>query len=215
MRTTKHLKDRWHPEFGSARLGRLVAVCCVAGAVLLTMVGCSGASSTTSGTAGSAEASAPVGRNMAGAAQDVIVSKAAIANRPKPWVLTSPESAVRSYLDWVSYAYRIGESAVATPTMSASQEVRVDSYTQLNLQNGKLLDQTLSSITFRKATIKGTRALLPVRENWTYRYVSIKTAGQTLEGPYSASYDTTYTVVKTKRGWVVDTVAVKPLGTVK
>jgi hypothetical protein len=152
---------------------------------------------------------------MAGPSQQVVISKAALANRPSPWVLTSPESAVRSYLDWTSYAYRIAESSVATPTMSGPQEVRVDSYTQLNLEKSRLIDQTLKSVTFGTQSIDGTHTLLPAREEWTYRYVSIKVAGKTIGGPYSASYDTTYTVFKTARGWVVDSIKVKALGTIK
>ena len=153
---------------------------------------------------------------MAGPAQTVVISKQAIADKPEPWDLTTPESAVRSYLDWMSYAYRITESSAATPTMSAEQEVRVDSYVQYNLQKSQILDQTLKSITFGKPSVEGTTALLPAKEKWTYRYVSIKEVGKTLAGPFTASYDTTYTVVKNKKGgWVVDTVAVKALGDVK
>jgi hypothetical protein len=34
-------------------------------------------------------------------------------------------------------------------------------------------------------------------------------------GPYTASYDATYTVVKKSGHWIVDSVEAKPLGTVK
>jgi hypothetical protein len=152
---------------------------------------------------------------MAGPAQKVVVSRKALDSRPQAWVLTTPESAVRSYLDWVSYAYRIGQSEVATATMSAFQEVRVDAYNQYNLENSKLLDQSLASITFGKPSTEATRVLVPAKEDWTYRYVSISEAGKTLKGPYKASYENTYTVVKAKHGWVVDNVAVKALGEVK
>lgn len=184
-------------------------------AALLVTTGCSGGDAEKK-SSGSAEASAPVGANMAGPVQKVVISKQALANKPKPWVLTTPESAVRSYLDWTSYAYRISESAAATRTMSASQEVRVDSYVQLNLQKSRLLDQTLRSITFGKPVVESKRTLLPAEEHWTYRYVSISEVGKTIGGPYEASYDTTYTVVKNgKGGWVVDTVAVEAIGEVK
>ena len=152
---------------------------------------------------------------MAGPAQDVIISKAALNNRPQPWVLTTPESAVRSYLDWVAYAYRVAESSVATPTMGSNLAVKVDSYIQYNLQSGRLIDQTLKSIAFGTPTTEATHTLLPARESWTYRYVSIKEVGKTLSGPFPANYDDVYTVVKTKNGWVVDSVQVKPLDTIK
>jgi hypothetical protein len=211
VRMTEDLRDGLRPLFGSRPLVRSIVICCVASAILVTMGGCSSASSGT----GKKAASAPAGQNMAGPAQEVIISRSALDTRPQPWVLTSPESAVRSYLDWVSYAYRIGQSDVATPTMSAKQEVRADSFLQLNLEKGKVIDQTLTSVTFGVPSTEGTRTLLPAQEKWTYRYVSIKTAGKTLAGPFPARYDTTYTVMKTKHGWVVDSIAVKALGTIK
>lgn len=153
---------------------------------------------------------------MAGPAADVYISQAAIANRPQPWVLTTPESAVRSYLDWTSYAYRIGQSSFATATMSSYEEVRVDSYVQYNIQQKRLMDQTLKSITFGTPSVETLRAILPAKEKWTYRYVSIDTGNKVIGGPYTASYDSTYTVVKAKNGdWVVDSVKATPQGTVE
>jgi hypothetical protein len=186
---------------------------CVALFALVTLLGCDSGADKGSG---SAETSAAAGRNMAGPAQKVVISKQAVASKPQPWVLTSPESAVRSYLDWTSYAYRITESSAATPTMSEAQEVRVDSYVQLNLQKSQILDQTLESIAFGPPSVGSTSTLLPATEKWTYRYVSIDQVGKTLRGPYTAEYQTTYTLVKNKAGnWVVDNVAVKPIGTIK
>ena len=199
----------------TARSVALAALWCLSGVALLMIAGCSGGSTSAGTNTGSSAASKTVGANMAGPSQKVIISKQALANRPHPWVLTTPESAVRSYLDWTSYAYRIATSDVATPTMSAKQAVRVDSYTQLNLQKSRVIDQTLKSITFGTQSVGSTSTLVPAREQWTYRYVSIKTVGQTIGGPYSVTYDTTYTVVKTSTGWVVDSIQVKALGTVK
>jgi hypothetical protein len=191
-----------------------VALCCLACVALLVVAGCSGSQGTGTST-GSSDASPTVGAHMAGPAAEVHISQATIAARPKPWVLTTPESAVRSYLAWTSYAYRIGQSSFATATMSSYEEVRVDSYVQYNIQKKRLIDQTLSSITFGTPNIEGTRAIVPAKEQWTYRYVSIDTGNKTLAGPYSASYDTTYTVVKSGKGWVVDSVKAKDLGTVE
>lgn len=197
-----------------ARFVTLAAALCLAFAAPLVATGCSGDGA--SKAPGSSEASAPAGANMAGPVQKVVISRSAVANRPKPWVLTTPESAVRSYLDWTSYAYRISESSAATRTMSTSQEVRVDSYVQLNLQKSRLLDQTLRSITFGKPVAGSESTLLPAEEHWSYRYVSISEVGKTIGGPYEASYETTYTVVKNDKGdWVVDTVAVKAIGEIK
>ena len=153
---------------------------------------------------------------MAGSIMDVHVTPQALASRPKPWALTSPESAVQSYLDWTSYAYRIGTSAVASPTMGADEFTRVDAYTELNLEKSQLLDQTLKSLKFGTPSIVGTATKVPTKEDWSYRYVSIKNAGQTVGGPYSASYEATYTVVKSYKGeWLVTAVDAKALGPVK
>lgn len=155
------------------------------------------------------------GFGMGGVDQDVVLSRAVVENEPEPWVLNTPEEAVRSYLDWVSYAYRIGDSNVATPTMSPYQVVRVDAYNQNNLQKERLLDQQLESLEFGQADIQEATAVLPAKEKWSYRYVSIKEADATLEGPYTAEYETTYHLTKTDVGWVVDNIDVKAIGEVK
>lgn len=153
---------------------------------------------------------------MGGPVVDVNVTQEALDNMPKPAVLVTPETAVRSYLDWTSYAYRIGQSPVAKPVMTPAEEVRVDSYIQLNFQKFRLIDQKLDSITLGTPSIEGTRAVITAKEKWIYSYISIKTAGKVEGGPYTASYDTTYTVLQTKPGhWLVDSVEAKALGDVK
>ena len=152
---------------------------------------------------------------MAGAAADVHVMPEAVKNKPHPWILSTPESAVRSYLDWTSYAYRIGQSDAATATMGPSEGVRVDSYIQYNIEKSRLIDQTLQSVSLGTPTVGTTSTLVPTKEQWSYRYVSTQTAGKVEGGPYSASYEATYTVVKSGKNWVVDSVAAKALGEVK
>jgi hypothetical protein len=153
---------------------------------------------------------------MAGPAADVYVTQAAVDAKPASPNLKTPEAAVRSYLDWTTYAYRTGQSPVAAPTMSSSEGVRVDSYVQYNIEKGRLLDQTLTSLTVGKSSVEGTRTLVSVKENWTYSYVSTASGNKVLEGPYTAAYDVTYTVIKTASGtWVVDSVDAKAKGTVK
>lgn len=213
VRATKTLLRRQRETARVARLAVSATALCLLMSAPLLLAGCAG------GRAGANEGTGtvpPRGANMAGPTQKVIIARSALENRPSPWVLTTPESAVRSYLDWISYAYRIGESSVATPTMSGEQEVRVDSYNQMNLQNGKVIDQSLDEIVFGTPVVKGARTLVPAREEWTYRYVSIADVGKTLAGPYKATFETTYTVTKSSRGdWVVDSVAVKAIGEVK
>lgn len=197
----------------AARAATRVAGLLLVALALSTIAGCS--SGVPAQGAGGSEATSAAGAAMAGPVQKVVISKEAINQRPAPWDLSSPDSAVRSYVDWISYAYRITESSVATPTMSAHQEVRVDSYIQLNLQKSRILDQALASIVFGKPSVVATRTLLPATEKWGYRYVSISDVGKTIAGPYIVSYETTYTLLKDKSGWVVDSVAVKALGEVK
>ena len=204
VRTTGHLRDALR-----ARRFAGVIACCVLAVALLSAAGCSSAE-----TKQAAEDDRK-GYGMGGVDQPIKLLAATVNNRPEPWDLKTPESAVRSYLDWVSYAYRIAESDEASLTQSPYQVVRTDAYVQANLQKSRLLDQTLDSIVFGKASVDGTRAVLPAKEKWTYRYVSVEEAGKTISGPHKASYVTTYTLVKTEDGWVVDDIEVKPLGEVK
>jgi len=201
------------------RSRRALASGCLFGVLLLVLAGATGCGPDAGGAdnAGGPETTETTGSAMAGPVVDVQVTQEALDSRPKPWVLATPESAVRSFLDWTSYAYRIGQSSVAVPTMSANWEVHVDSYIQYNIQKYRLLDQSLTSITFGTPVAKdASTTVLPAKETWTYRYVSAETAGKTLGGPYTADYETTYTLVKSDEGaWVVDVVDAKALGPVK
>jgi hypothetical protein len=213
VRTTRrHVNGR-----AALRSPRYVASCVVVvllAAVALVLAGCGGGSGT--GTTGSSSAATgPVGYNMAGPQAEVHISQQTLDAAPAAWVLATPQSAVRSYLAWTSYAYRIATSDVASPTMGADEGVRVDSYIQYNLEKSRLIDQTLSSISFGKASVEGTHTLVATHEKWTYSYVSIGAGNKVLGGPYVATYNSTYTMVKSGKDWVVYAVAAKALGTVK
>ena len=153
---------------------------------------------------------------MAGPAADVHVSQAMVDSRPGLWNLKTPELAVRSYLDWTAYAYRTGQSALATATMTPYEEVRVDSFIQFNIEQKRLMDETLVSLVFGKTSTGSTSTLVPAKEVWKYSYLSIDKGNKVVGGPYTVAYDTTYTVVKQKSGvWLVDSVLAEPKGTVK
>ena len=140
-----------------------------------------------------------------------------ITNVPPPPApdLTTPLAAVKSYLTWTTYAYRVSDSDVATMAFTSFEEVRVNSYVQLNEQDGKLIDQKLVTFTPGKVSIEGTRAVMPAKEDWTYQYLSLKEQ-KPVSPVYSVSYDTTYTVVLTRpKHWLVDSVAAKAHGEVK
>ena len=161
------------------------------------------------------ETTETVGASMAGAVVDVAVSEEALASQPESIDLSTPEAAVRAYLDWTSYAYRIAQSRVALPVMSTYQEVRVDSYVQYNIQQGRLLDQTLKEITFGEPREDAERVHVPVSETWEYSYISIEDVGKVIDGPHTVSYDATYTVIPQGDDWVVDEVKATALGPVE
>lgn len=127
--------------------------------------------------------------------------------QPPPPQLRDPQTAVYSYLLWISYAYRILNSDVASPTFSPYEEVRVNSYVQLNLQEQRAIDQRLLDVQVRDIQSGDSTATVAVTETWKYRYIDTKT-GDYSTPAYDVSYDTTYTVVKNADGgWVVDKVA--------
>lgn len=180
----------------------------VSGAAL---TGCAGAAPTTV-----EETTPTVGARMAGPVIDIQVTQEALASKPAPVDLKTPESAIRSYLAWTSYAYRTAQSVAAQPAMTGPEYVRVDAYVQFNIQQYRMIDQTLDSLKLGTPTITADGATVTAKEKWTYRYVSVKTAGEVLEGPYPASYDATYTLTKSADdAWLVDSVQATALGTVK
>ena len=132
---------------------------------------------------------------------------------PAPHDLATPESAVRSYLDWVSFSYRMANSEIPTATMTPEEGVRVDAYIQLNRMQGRGIDQKLVSFEVRSVSEGATNALLAVTETWQYRYFSLETL-EYLTGVLSASYETTYTLVRSEAGWLVDSVEATPGGEV-
>jgi hypothetical protein len=189
---------------------------CTIFVVLAVSAGCSSSAQKAAPSGASSETTDVTSSHMAGPPVDVHIAQSVIDAAPKAWDLSTPVSAVKSYLAWVSYADRIGQSVVATPTMSANEEVRVDSYIQLYLEKSRLIDQHLASISFGALSTGATNTVVPTKENWTYSYLSVAEGNAVLGGPYTASYDVTYTVVKRPNGsWVVDMVKAKARGTVK
>ncbi|TDB38699.1 MAG: hypothetical protein D9V44_03150 [Actinobacteria bacterium] len=128
--------------------------------------------------------------------------------------LSTPEDAVLSYLNAVSRAYATGDSEVASQTMTPEEGVRIDAYIQFNVQQQRGIEQRLRAFTVGTVSEEGTRAVLTAQEAWTYRYFTPETGAYS--GPeLSASYDTTYTLVRVDRGWVVAAVEAASLGEVK
>ncbi|HAL29739.1 MAG TPA: hypothetical protein DCP20_03355 [Coriobacteriia bacterium] len=202
-----------HPDVCTAvhdSRARILMTCCLA-LVLALMLGIS-AGCTSDEAGGEAEAA---GAGMGGPAVEVQVTEEALASEPETIDLSTPEAAVRSYLDWSSYAYRIAQPRVALPTMTSYQEVRVDAYIQYNIQKGRLIDQTLESLEVQDVREGEESVEVAVKETWSYNYVSVKNAGEVISGPHEASYDGIYTVVQQGDDWVVDAVEATALGPVE
>lgn len=137
---------------------------------------------------------------------------------PQPMLKRGPEQAAYSYLVWISFAYRILNSDVASQTFTMFEEVRVNSYVQLNRQQGRALDQRLLDFHVKgQPDFEGTTtATVSAVETWKYRYIDIKDG--TYSGPWhDAVYDSTYTVIvePSRREWVVHKVDATPRGEVK
>ncbi len=136
------------------------------------------------------------------------------ALQPAPWDLSTPESAVRSYLDWVSLSYRMANSDIPVATMTPDEAVRVDSYIQLNRMEGKGIEQSLEVFELGSVSQEASSAVVTAYEVWTYRYFSLQNLEYVSE-PLEATYDTTYTLEASPAGWVVARVEAEPAGDVK
>lgn len=149
---------------------------------------------------------------LAGCSNDpgVSVSDAAVPPVvPSKPDLTTAQAAVRSYADWISYAYRILDSDTATQTFTPNEEVRVDAYVQYNLIEGRAIEQYLERSDYKRVKPSGEATVtLAGSEFWRYRYIDPARQSYTT-GPLEASYDATYTVVRSSDGlWRVDSVEV-------
>lgn len=136
--------------------------------------------------------------------------------RPAPWDLSAPDKAVRSYLDWVTYSYRMANSDVSTPTMEPTETVRVDSYIQLNRESGKGIAQTIVRLDIKKVVVNGKTAEVGTFEEYDYRYYDLAKPATFISPIYRATYDATYTVVQGRdKRWRVDHVVAVARGEVK
>ena len=183
-------------------IGLALAIALMLGTVV-GLAGCTKATGSTGSTSGAASAETTPGQFPA--------DKPNPAQTPPPPMLSSPKTAVYSYLLWISYAYRILNSDVATMAFSPYEEVRVNSYVELNRQQGRAIDQRLLNYQVKSVESKGNTATVGVREQWAYRYIDIKTAKYN-SAILNATYDTTYTVVKGRSGWLVDSVKAQAVG---
>jgi hypothetical protein len=157
--------------------------------------GCGGAAKNASGAAGSSEASAGL----------FPATTPEPGTPPPPPALKDPRKAVYSYLLWISYAYRVLNSDVASKTFDPYEEVHVNSYVMYNFQQGRAIDQKILAANLKSMTSKGDTATVALHEEWAYRYISTET-GKYTSPVNSIAYETTYTVVRLKGDWVVHSV---------
>lgn len=134
------------------------------------------------------------------------VTEAVVPQAPN---LMSPQEAVEAYTDWISYAYRVLDAQVATPTMTPDEQVRVDAYVEYNREKARAIEQTLLDADYTTLpSATATSALVVGSERWTYRYIAAD-ASRYLTVPAQASYEVTYAVLSQPGdGWVVDRVEV-------
>ncbi|GAB4276358.1 MAG: hypothetical protein Kow0056_06710 [Coriobacteriia bacterium] len=128
--------------------------------------------------------------------------------------LSTPEAAVRSYLDWTSLAYRMANSEAASAVVTPWEEVRVDSYIQYNREQGRGIEQFLTRFDITSVAVEEPTATVTAYEEWRYRYFSLDSL-EYLGPEHTAKYDTTYTVVWTEDRWLVDSVEAEALGPVE
>ena len=99
-------------------------------------------------------------------------SRRTVASR-KAADLTTPENAVRSYLDFSSYAYRTREVRGRLADDGArGARLGSTAYIELDRQRGRKIDQQLDVDHVRRGRAQGAdQQLVPAQEKWTYRYV--------------------------------------------
>ncbi len=123
---------------------------------------------------------------------------------------STPENAVQSYLDWMSYAYRVTDSQVATSAMTDWEWVRVDAYLEMNRQEGRGIDQSLIELEVLGVEGSETTSTVRTHELWTYRYFGPD--AEYISDEMTATYSVEYTVIRPEGtpNWLVDRVKATP-----
>jgi len=77
---------------------------------------------------------------------------------------STPQSAVKTYIAFTSYAYRLARSDVASRAATPWESVRVDSYIELNRLKDRGIEQQLTSAAPWSVSKESTRTLLAFTE---------------------------------------------------
>lgn len=118
---------------------------------------------------------------------------------------STPKQAVTAYLSAIPEAYLSLEVTVVAPFVTDRQEVREDSYIQLNRQEGKALEMALVSYRVLEAaepSADASEAIVLTEEQWRWRYWDIRS-----RKPATAWAQTTYrmeySLAREGSGWLV------------
>jgi len=123
----------------------------------------------------------------------------------------TPEEAVETYLEWLTFAYRYADSEVATPTMTADMAQRVSYYITMNLSADRVLNQRLDSFEIVEVENQNEIALVKTKEAWTFNYLSPQTGE--FGDDFEVTYSVRYTVIVINGMWRVQNVAAERLST--
>jgi len=113
----------------------------------------------------------------------------------------TPQEAVETYLEWLTYSYRNMDSEIATPTMTPDLARRVSYYITMNAADGNALNQRLDSFSIKDTEINDTIATVTTEETWTFNYLSLETGNFTT--PVVESYRVSYIVLLIDGRWIV------------
>lgn|GEM_PF-2684805 len=117
---------------------------------------------------------------------------------------STPEEAVETYWEWLTYSYRYMESDIASPTMTPDLAQRVSYYITMNAADRKALNQRLDSFEVLQSDVEDVLATVTTRETWTFNYLSLDTG--TFDEPVTEEYQVKYTVLLVDGYWRVQSV---------
>lgn len=176
---------------------RMVTTMLIVASLSVTLFGCKSADKSATETTDPASWESTIGT--------LAQAKPAPSQSPPPPMLRDPQTAVYSYMLWISYAYRTLNSNLTSQAYDSYQDIRVGSYVDYNRQEKQALDQRLLVAKVKSARSVGDTATVAVHEEWAYRYIDI-TTGQYKTPVTNISYETTYTVVRLNNNWMVHSV---------
>jgi len=118
---------------------------------------------------------------------------------------STPKQAVTAYLSAIPEAYLSLEVTVVAPFVTERQEVREDSYIQLNRQEGRALEMALVSYRVLEAaepSADASSAVVRTEEQWRWRYWDIRSRKPATAWART-TYRMEYSLSREGSGWLV------------